>query len=121
MIDFRALWAVLIQEIDAETFTRWQYCRVQRHQILNVSKRNNHTHVASARAALAEPEGKAPTDQLYVLFSSLECKLGYHMAEWKNARRLAAIYGNAGDELNQAHCDKVVRLLREHLEAHGKA
>ena len=52
-----------------------------------------------------------PSDHLYVHFASLEWKLGCHMAEWKAAR----------DELNQAHCDGVVRLLREYLEAYGEA
>lgn len=52
-----------------------------------------------------------PSDHLYVHFASLEWKLGCHMAEWKAAR----------DELNQAHCDGVVQLLREHLEGHGQA
>jgi hypothetical protein len=51
-----------------------------------------------------------------VRFASLEWKLGCHMAEWKAARELAYRMGKAGDELNQAHCDGVVRLLREHLE-----
>lgn len=58
----------------------------------------------------------ADTDHLYVRFASLEWKLGCHMAEWKAARELAYRMGKAGDELNQAHCDGVVRLLREHLE-----
>ena len=52
-----------------------------------------------------------PSDHLYVRFASLEWKLGCHMAEWKAAR----------DELNQAHCDGVVRLLREYLEGHDQA
>lgn len=62
-----------------------------------------------------------PSDHLYVRFASLEWKLGCHMAEWKAARALAYRIGKAGDELNQAHCDGVVRLLREHLEGHGQA
>lgn len=57
-----------------------------------------------------------PSDHLYVRFASLEWKLGCHMAEWKAARALAYRMGKAGDELNQAHCDGVVRLLREHLD-----
>ena len=57
-----------------------------------------------------------PSDHLYVRFASLEWKLGCHMAEWKAARALAYRIGKAGDELNQAHCDGVVRLLREHLD-----
>ena len=56
-------------------------------------------------------------DRLYVHFASLEWKLGCHMAEWKAARELAYRMGKSGDELHQAHCDGVVRLLREHLEA----
>lgn len=83
-----------------------------------------------AHAALAEPDGPAvsddrepasvtaqPSDCLYVRFASLEWKLGCHMAEWKAARELAYRMGKAGDELNRAHCDGVVRLLREYLEA----
>ena len=57
-----------------------------------------------------------PSDHLYVRFASLEWKLGCHMAEWKAARALAYRMGKAGDELNQAHCDGVMRLLREHLD-----
>ena len=71
----------------------------------------------------AVPQGREPaaviaqpSDHLYVRFASLEWKLGCHMAEWKAARELAYRMGKAGDELNQAHCDGVVRLLREHLE-----
>lgn len=60
------------------------------------------------------------SDQLYVLFASLEWKLGCHLSEWKAARELA-YRRKAGDELSKAHCDGVVRLLREHLEAYGKA
>lgn len=87
-----------------------------------------------AHAALAESDGPAvsgdrepasvttnPSEQLYVLFASLEWKLGCHMAEWKAARELAYRHCKAGDDLNQAHCDGVVRLLREHLEAYGQA
>jgi len=55
------------------------------------------------------------SDHLYVRFASLEWKLGCHMAEWKAARELAYRMGKAGDELNQAHCDGVVRLLQEYL------
>ena len=58
-----------------------------------------------------------PSDHLYVQFASLEWKLGCHMSEWKAARELACRLGYSVDELNQAHCDDVVRLLCEHLEA----
>jgi hypothetical protein len=56
------------------------------------------------------------SDRLYCLCSSLEWKLGCHLAEWQAARELAYRMGKAGDELNQAHFDGVVKLLREHLE-----
>ena len=68
------------------------------------------------------PEGREPasvtgqpSDYLYARFASLEWKLGCHMAEWRAAR--AYSMGKAGDELNRTHCDGVVRLLREYLEA----
>lgn len=57
----------------------------------------------------------ALTDHLYVMCSSLEWKLGCHMSEWQAARELAYRMGKAGDDLNQAHLDGVLRLLREHL------
>ena len=90
--------------------------------------------VVRAETTLAEADGPAvpegrepasvamqPSDHLYVRFASLEWKLGCHMSEWKAARELAYRMGKAGDELNQAHCDGVVRLLQEHLEVHGEA
>lgn len=55
------------------------------------------------------------TDRLYSLCSSLEWKLGIHLAEWQAARELAYRMGKAGDELNQAHFDGVRKLLREHI------
>jgi hypothetical protein len=55
------------------------------------------------------------TDRFYVTCSSLEWKLGCHLSEWKAARELAYRMGKAGDDLNQAHLDGVVKLLREHL------
>lgn len=55
------------------------------------------------------------TDRLYVMCSSLEWKLNCHMSEWNSARTLAYRLGKAGDELNQAHLNGVLRLLREHL------
>ena len=65
------------------------------------------------------------TDRLYNLCSSLEWKLGCHLSEWKAARELAYRMSQAGDELNQAHCDGVLKLLREHLaeleEASGRS
>lgn len=61
------------------------------------------------------------TDRLYVLCSSLEWKLGCHLSEWKAARELAYRMSQAGDELNQAHCDGVLKLLREHLAELEKA
>ena len=57
----------------------------------------------------------ALTDHLYVMSSSLEWKLGCHMSEWQAPRELAYRMGKAGDDLNQAHLDGVLRLLREHL------
>ena len=74
-------------------------------------------------AAAPVPEPSPPSwrgpmaDRLYVHFASLEWKLGCHMAEWKAARELAYRMGKSGDELHQAHCDGVVRLLREYLES----
>lgn len=101
-------------------------------QLLSDDRRMGDPLATEARAALAngpavsgdsEPASVTakPSDQLYVLFASLEWKFGCHMSEWKAARELAYRCGKAGDELNQAHCDAVVRLLREHLEAHGHA
>ena len=55
------------------------------------------------------------TDRLYSLCSSLEWKLGCHLSEWQAARELAYRMGKHGDELNQAHADGVLKLLREHL------
>ena len=56
------------------------------------------------------------TDRLYVICSSLEWKLGCHMAEWKSARELAYRLGKKeGNVLNKAHFDGVLRLLREHM------
>ena len=67
------------------------------------------------------PEGREPasvtaqpSDRLYTRCALLEWKLGGHMEEWRTARLYRM--GKAGDELNRAHCDGVVRLLREHLE-----
>lgn len=54
---------------------------------------------------------------LYPLCSSLEWKLGIHLSEWKAARELC--YRRSGSlhpELEQAHLDGVVKLLREHFE-----
>lgn len=61
------------------------------------------------------------TDHLYVLCSSLEWKLSCHMAEWKAARKLAYRMGKAGDDLNRAHWDGVLKLLREHLAEADRA
>lgn len=55
------------------------------------------------------------TDRLYSFCSSLEWKLGIHLSEWKAARELAYHMGRAGDELNRAHFDGVLNLLREHI------
>jgi hypothetical protein len=55
------------------------------------------------------------TDRFFVMCSSLEWKLNCHMSEWSAARGLAYRMGKAGDELNQAHLNGVLRLLREHL------
>lgn len=60
------------------------------------------------------------SDHLYVLCSSLEWKLGCHMSEWLAARQLVDRMEKAGaglvdDEVNRAHLDGVLRLLREHL------
>ena len=53
----------------------------------------------------------------YCLVTSLEWKLGIHLSEWKAARELAYRMGKHGNELNQAHFDGVLKLLREHLSA----
>ena len=55
------------------------------------------------------------SDRLYVICSSLEWKIGCHLSEWNSARKLAYRMGKAGDQLNRAHFDGVLRLLREHL------
>jgi hypothetical protein len=60
----------------------------------------------------------------YCLCSSLEWKLGIHMAEWQAALELAYRMGKSGDQIEKAHFDGVLRLLREHLallnaEHHG--
>jgi hypothetical protein len=57
------------------------------------------------------------TDRLYCLCSSLKWKLGIHLSEWQAARELAYRMGKAGDELNQAHFEAVLKLLREHVTA----
>ncbi len=116
MPDFLALIAEMAAELD--------HCQ----QLLLDDRRQRHPLADHARALLAEPDGPAvpegrepasvtaqPSDHLYVRFASLEWKLGCHMSEWKAARELAYRMGKAGDELNQAHCDGVVRLLQEHL------
>lgn len=55
------------------------------------------------------------SDHLYVLCSSLEWKLGCHMSTWLACRKEAYLMNKAGDDLNRAHLDGVLRLLREHL------
>jgi predicted heme/steroid binding protein len=57
------------------------------------------------------------TDRLYNLCSSLKWKLGIHLSEWQAARELAYRMGKAGDELNQAHFEGVLKLLCEHVTA----
>lgn len=122
MADYHALITEMAAELD--------HCQ----QLLLDDRRQRHPLADRARAALAKPDGPAvpegrepasvamqPSDHLYVRFASLEWKLGCHMSEWKAARELAYRMGKAGDELNQAHCDGVVRLLQEHLEVHGQA
>lgn len=128
MTDFRALCAELV---DAWDDLPWEYDF--KGNITGIhGDLYDDSAIDRARAALAESDGPAvsgdrepasvatqASDQLYVLFASLEWKLGCHMAEWKAARELAYRHGKAGDDLNQAHCDGVVRLLRDHLEAYG--
>ena len=102
-------------------------------QLLTDDRRELHPLATEARAALADgpavPEGREPasvtakpSDQLYVLFASLEWKFGCHMSEWKAARELASRMGKPGGTaaLEHVYCDGVVRLLREHLEAYGQ-
>lgn len=55
------------------------------------------------------------SDHLYVLCSSLEWKLGCHMSEWLACRKQMYLMNKTGDDLNRAHLDGVLRLLREHL------
>jgi hypothetical protein len=43
-------------------------------------------------------------------------EIGLSPCRMAGARELAYRMGKAGDELNQAHFDGVVKLLREHLE-----
>ena len=118
MTDLHALITEMAVELD--------HCQ----QLLMDDRRQRHPLADRARAALAEADGPAvpegrepasvteqPKDHIYVHFASLEWKLGCHMAEWKAARELAYRMGKAGDELNQGHCDGVVRLLREYLES----
>ena len=60
----------------------------------------------------------------YSQCASLEWRLGVHMAEWQAAQQLAHRMGKPDDDINQAHLDGVLRLLREHLdllEDHGQA
>ena len=106
------------------------YCKRDRAQLVSLADEleGNPLESPNSSDGPAVPEGREPasvatkpSDQLYVLFASLEWKLGCHMAEWKAARELAYRHGKAGDDLNQAHCDGVVRLLREHLDAYGQA
>jgi hypothetical protein len=55
---------------------------------------------------------------LYPICSVLEWKLGIHLSEWRAARELA--YHRTSKlhpELEQAHCEGVVKLLREYLDA----
>jgi hypothetical protein len=62
------------------------------------------------------------THDLYPLCSTLEWKLGIHLSEWRAARELQ--YRRSGKlhpELEAAHLNGVVRLLREHLEAINEA
>ena len=57
------------------------------------------------------------SDDLYSLCSTLEWKLGIHLGEWRAARELYRRTGKLHQELDQAHCEGVVKLLREYLEA----
>ena len=54
----------------------------------------------------------------YNLFKTFEWKLGIHLSEWQAARELSyRRKGKLYPELEQAHLDGVVKLLREHLDA----
>lgn len=53
---------------------------------------------------------------LIPLCSTLKWKLGILLSEWKAARKLSYRHtGSLHPELEQAHLDGVVKLLREHL------
>ena len=55
---------------------------------------------------------------LYPICSVLEWKLGIHLNEWRAARELSySQIGKIRPELEQAHCEGVVKLLREYLDA----
>lgn len=54
----------------------------------------------------------------YFTCSTLKWKLGIHLSEWYAARKLSyRRTGKLHPELEQAHCEGVVNLLREYLEA----
>lgn len=58
------------------------------------------------------------SNDLYSLCSTLEWKLGIHLGEWRDARELSyRCTGKLQPKLEQAHCEGVVKLLREYLEA----
>lgn len=57
------------------------------------------------------------SNDLFSLCSTLEWKLGAHLGEWHAARELSHRRGGElSTELEQAHCEGVVKLLREYLE-----
>ena len=58
------------------------------------------------------------SNDLYPICSTLEWKLGIHLSEWRAARELSyRRTGKLHPDLEQAHCEGVVKLLREYLEA----
>lgn len=58
------------------------------------------------------------SNDLFSLCITLESKLYIHLGEWNAARELSHRRGGElSAELEQAHCEGVVKLLREYLEA----
>lgn len=55
---------------------------------------------------------------LYQTCSTLKWKVNIHLSNWRAARELSyRRTGKLPPKLEQAHCESVVKLLREYLDA----